>query len=130
MSAYACRYIPTLQPYDYVFILVLKRIVQCLIAIIILRLLLLDIIIIDDSILHYSITPVCTYMSARRLFSLERYIYICECVYRYIYCDVYCNTIVVDVEQYMLISCHNVVVSYKNRFYHNFTNTRGAPLHL
>lgn len=33
----------------------------------------------------------------------------------------------VDVKQYMLISRHNVVVSYENRFYHNFTNTRGAP---
>lgn len=34
----------------------LKKIVHCLIAIILLRLLLLDIIIIDDSILHYTFT--------------------------------------------------------------------------
>lgn len=47
-------------------------------------------------------------MNTRRLLSLARY-----------------NTIVVDVEQYMLISHHNVI-SYKNRFYHNFTNTLGA----
>jgi len=89
------------------------------------------IIIIDDSILHYTFTLLLYIPEHERETTLISgtiflctwigiFTAICIPIYKY-------KSIVADVEQYMLISHHNVVVSYKNRFYHNFTNTRGEP---
>lgn len=66
--------------------------------------------IIDDSImLNYNRAP--TFLPS-------------QCILIILY---YNNTIVVDdVKQYIMLISHHNVVSYKNRFHHDFTNTRAA----